>query len=574
MSDEVTAQAEAALLRGDLEWGTIPRLAKSAAERFGDALAIAGEEPLTFAELWRESLNASEALVALGIERGDRVAVWAPNIWEWPVALIGIQAAGGIVVPLNTRYRGAEAGHILRASQSKALITIDKFLDIDYLSMLEDEELPDLEHTIVLRNEQEISSTVWSDLPEVGRDIDDAVINERLDLLSADDLSDILYTSGTTGQPKGVMCTHAQTLRASTDWASIVGLREGDSYLVVNPFFHSFGYRAGIVACLAAGATMVPQPVFDVTAAMYNVADHEVTVFPGPPSIYQTILAHPDLDEFDLSSLRLAVTGAASIPVSLVERMRDELGFETVVTAYGLSEATGFATICRDGDSPETIATTSGRAFPGVEVMVVDAGTDTSDKVDELPRGEAGEIVVRGYNVMQGYYQDPAQTAETVDGDGWLRTGDIGTMDEDGYLRITDRKKDMFIMGGFNAYPAEIENLMVDHGGIAQVAVIGVPDDRMGEVGMAFVVPEPGAELDPAAITSWAREQMANYKAPRYVRVVDELPMNAAGKVLKYQLRSRALEDLASDRGGTRVAGRVAGRIGGAAPTGASSDSD
>jgi acyl-CoA synthetase (AMP-forming)/AMP-acid ligase II len=490
------------------------------------------------------------------------VAVWSPNIWEWPVALVAIQAAGGVMVPLNTRYRGAEAARILRASRSKALVTIDHFLEIDYLSMLDGHDLPDLAHTIVLRDEHEVSATVWSDLPKLGEEIDDAVIEERLARLEPGDLSDLVYTSGTTGLPKGVMSSHAQTLRASTDWASIVGLREGDRYLIVNPFFHSFGYRAGIVACLAAGATMVIQPVFDVTTAMHNVENHQISVFPGPPALYQTILAHPDLYEFNLASLRLAVTGAASIPVSLVEQLRDELGFETVVTAYGLSEATGFVSICRDGDDAETVATTSGRAFPGVEIKVVDAETDTSDPVEELPRGEVGEIVLRGYNVMQGYYQDPDQTAATVDGDGWLRTGDIGVMDDAGYVRITDRKKDMFIVGGFNAYPAEIENLLHDHGGIAQVAVIGVPDRRLGEVGMAFVVPEHGAELDPAEIAGWAREQIANFKAPRYVRVVDSLPLNAAGKVLKYELRTKAIEEMATGGGGSRVAGRV----GGAAP--------
>jgi acyl-CoA synthetase (AMP-forming)/AMP-acid ligase II len=261
-----------------------------------------------------------------------------------------------------------------------------------------------------------------------------------------------------------------------------------------------------------------------------------VSVLPGPPALYQSILAHPELASFDLSNLRLAVTGAAAIPVELIHKMRDVLGFETVITGYGLTEACGIATMCRHDDDPETIATTSGRAIPGAEVICMD------DVGHEVPRGEAGEVVVRGYNVMQGYFADDAATAETVDSEGWLHTGDVGVMDERGYLRITDRIKDMFIIGGFNCYPAEIENALVARDDITMAAVIGVPDERMGEVGMAFVVPAPGNRPAPEEIIAWCRENMANYKVPRYVEVVDELPINAMNKVQKFVLRERARE--------------------------------
>jgi acyl-CoA synthetase (AMP-forming)/AMP-acid ligase II len=264
------------------------------------------------------------------------------------------------------------------------------------------------------------------------------------------------------------------------------------------------------------------------------VARERATVLPGPPTLYQAMLHHPRRADADLSSLRLAVTGAAAVPTSLVERMRADLGFTTVVTAYGLTESTGMVTICRPDDDAETIATTSGRAIPGVEVRVVD------DAGREVTRGEPGEIVCRGHNVMQGYFEDPEATAEAIDADGWLHTGDIGTMDERGYVRITDRKKDMFIVGGFNAYPAEIEDLLLSHPDIAQVAVVGVPDERLGEVGVAYVVPAPGTDPSPDDIMAWARATMANYKVPRRVVVVDALPLNASGKVLKYQLRQRA----------------------------------
>jgi acyl-CoA synthetase (AMP-forming)/AMP-acid ligase II len=329
------------------------------------------------------------------------------------------------------------------------------------------------------------------------------------------------------------MLGHEASVRAYTAWSDVVGLREGDRYLIVNPFFHAFGLKAGILACLLKGATILPHPVFDVPSVMARVDEERITMLPGPPAIYQTILDHPELDRFDLSTLRLAVTGAASVPVEMIRRMREELTFRTIVTGYGLTESTGIATMCRHDDPIEVIANTAGRAIPDTEVLVVD------DEGSEVRRGEPGEVVVRGYHVMQGYFGDDAATAEAIDADGWLHTGDVGVMDEAGNLRITDRTKDMFITGGFNAYPAEIEGMIMRHPAISQVAVIGVPDHRMGEVAKAFVVLRPGADWDEAAFLAWCRQEMANYKVPRSVEVLDVLPLTASGKVQKFELRSR-----------------------------------
>jgi acyl-CoA synthetase (AMP-forming)/AMP-acid ligase II len=278
---------------------------------------------------------------------------------------------------------------------------------------------------------------------------------------------------------------------------------------------------------------MVPHAVFDVDTVMQRVTEERISMLPGPPTVYWSILDHPRVADFDMSTLRLSVTGAAPVPVELIKRMRAELGFETIVTGYGLTEATGIATMCRHDDDPETISTTAGRAIPGIDVQVVDATGA------EVPRGEPGEIVVRGYNVMRGFLHDPDATKEAIDAGGWLHTGDVGVMDERGYIRITDRIKDMYIVGGFNAYPAEIEGMILAHPAVSQVAVVGVPDERMGEVGVAFVVPRPGADVDPSELTAWCRDQMANYKVPRRVEIVDALPLNASGKVLKYELRAR-----------------------------------
>jgi acyl-CoA synthetase (AMP-forming)/AMP-acid ligase II len=333
-----------------------------------------------------------------------------------------------------------------------------------------------------------------------------------------------------------VMLRHGATLRGYELIAERFGLGEGDRYLIPTPFFHCFGYKAGWLAALMSGATVLPQPVFDVGAVMGRIARDRVTVLPGPPTLYHSLLAHPERAQADLSSLRLAVTGAASVPVELVKRMASDLGFQTVLTGYGLTESTGFATVCRAGDDAETVASTSGRAMPGIEIAVV------GDDGQSLPAGQPGEVLIRGYNVTSGYLDDPEATAALVDDGGWLRTGDIGVLDDRGNLRITDRKKDMFIVGGFNAYPAEIENALMRHPDIAQVAVVGAPDERMGEVGVAFVIARPGASLDPDALVAWSRERMANYKVPRRFEVVDAFPLNATGKVLKYELRKRAAQ--------------------------------
>ena len=519
---------------------TIPAIVERAAERFGTLEGMVdGDLRLTFAELASAVDDASRALVASGLEPEDRVAVWAPNMAEWAIAALGVHRAGGSVVPLNTRFKGPEAAYILRTSGARFLFTVTDFLDTDYVALLGPlDEVPSVEEVIVLRGPAGEGTTSWADFLARGDAVDPSVTAERAAAIDPGDTCDILFTSGTTGAPKGAMLRHDATVKAYDAWSTTVGLREGDRYLIINPFFHAFGLKAGIVASLIKGATIIPHPVFDVPSVMQRVTDEKVTMLPGPPAIYQTILDHPDLGSYDLSSLRLSVTGAATVPVEMIRRMRTELAFETIVTGYGLTETTGIATMCHHGDDLEIIANTAGRAIPDVEVRVVD------DQGVSLPPGEPGEVVVRGYNVMKGYFANPEATAETIDTQGWLHTGDIGVLDEAGNLRITDRTKDMFIVGGFNAYPAEIENMVMKHPAVGQVAVVGVPDHRMGEVGMAFVVLRPGAAVTADELIAWCREQMANYKVPRYVEFVDELPLNASGKVLKYELRERAIGEL------------------------------
>jgi acyl-CoA synthetase (AMP-forming)/AMP-acid ligase II len=517
---------------------TIGELLERAARERPDDVAVAdGDTVLTTTELRDRARDAARALVACGVEKGVAVGIWAPNSWAWMVAALGAHTIGAVVVPINTRYKGPEAAHVLERSRARVLVTVDGFLGARYPQMLRDSGTarPALETIVVIGAEAPAGTVSWEDFLAAGARIAPDVITGMAAGVQPDDVGDIMFTSGTTGRPKAVPATHAQSLGVFADWGALVGLRRGDRYLVVAPFFHTFGYKAGWLAALQVGATVYPQPQFDVEQVMARIDAERITVLPGPPTLYQSILNHPSRGSADLSSLRLAVTGAACVPVDLVRRMRSDLGFDTVLTGYGLTETTGCATLCRDGDDAETVAHTSGRAMPGIEVAVVD------DAGQPVPAGAPGEVVVRGYNVMRGYVDDPAATAETIDRAGWLRTGDIGVLDERGYLTITDRKKDMFIVGGFNAYPAEIEAVLLQHPAIGQVAVVGAPDDRLGEVGVAFVVPRPGATPSAADLVTWSRERMANFKVPRRFHIVASLPLNASGKVLKHELRSSML---------------------------------
>ncbi|MDJ0785315.1 MAG: FadD3 family acyl-CoA ligase [Myxococcota bacterium] len=536
MTSTPSAHSEPLPVGPDPDWTrlTIPRAVRRAAELWPDRPAIEdGPVELGFAELAARGLAATRAFLAAGIERGDRVAIWAPNLHQWVVAAIGLQSAGAVLVPMNTRFKPAEAGYVLRKSRARILCTVGDFLDTNYAESIRGEDLPDLERVVVLQGSGE-GAIDFETFLTLGDEIPESEAIARAESVEPEDLCDILFTSGTTGNPKGVMTAHGQTLAVFDTWSRGVTLGEGDRYLIINPFFHSFGYKAGWLSCIIRGATAIPHLVFDVPQVLERVADERISVLPGPPTLYQSILTDPSRNERDLSSLRLAVTGAAPVPVELVHRMKSELGFETVLTAYGLTESCGVVSLCTPADDAETISGSSGKAIPGTEVRCVDADGK------EVPRGEPGEVWVRGYNVMRGYFEDPEETAKAIDEDGFLHTGDVAVMDDRGYIDITDRIKDMFISGGFNVYPAEIESTLFEHEQIAQAAVVGIPDERMGEVGMAFLLPAPDAEIDVDGLRDWCRERMANYKVPRRFAVVAELPTNASGKVLKYALREQA----------------------------------
>jgi acyl-CoA synthetase (AMP-forming)/AMP-acid ligase II len=464
----------------------------SAADRFGDAEAVVdGPLRFTFTQIVERIRCAAGAFADLGIGKVERVAIWAPNSAEWIIAAFGLLTAGGVLVPVNTRFKTEEAGDVITRSGAKAVLVQKGFLDQDYTVPA---GIPVID--------------VKSDFLSSGSPFERAV--------SGSDVSDIIFTSGTTGRPKGAMMNHRQTLRMYEEWATLADLREGDRYLQINPYFHTFGLKAGLITSFLRGATMLPVAVFDVDTVVDLIEREHITMLPGPPTLYHSLLTVGDKSK--LSTLRAGVTGAADIPVELVRRIHDELPFQTLMTGYGLTEA-GNVTLSLPGDSFKDVATTAGVPCDGVEVRIADDG----------------EVLVRGYGVMQGYLDDPDATAQAIDGGGWLHTGDLGNFTEAGRLRIVGRKKDMFIVGGFNAYPAEIEGFLLSHPAVAQAAVIGVPDERLGQVGKAFIVSK--GPIDADELIGWCRDRMAGFKVPRSVQFLDALPLNATGKVVKNLLR-------------------------------------
>jgi acyl-CoA synthetase (AMP-forming)/AMP-acid ligase II len=544
-------------------WETIPRMLRDQAAGHPGTEVVQGRSlaghpvTLTLADLAGQAAEVARALMALGVEPGDRIAIWAPNTPEWVVTAYGLWDAGAVVAPLSTRFKGIEAAELLRKTGARVLFVAEGFMGSSYLDLLADAGgapagdrpyavLPDLEHVVCYGDPGPVPRNgvlSWDAFVSAATAIPSEAAEERALSVTGNDLGEIMATSGTTGTPKGVMLHQSQLLRGYWDWAEIVTLTEDDRYPIIAPFSHGFGINAGLLACVLKRAIMMPIAMFVPDELMDLIERDRVSILAGAPAMFFKILEELDgrpaegaaPRSRDVSALRVLICGAAAVPPELIRNLVDRIGLERMINAYGLMEGT-VVSMTRPQDPVEVIAGSTGRAVPGVTVRVVDDGGK------DLPPGERGEILVGGHGVMRGYWKDPEKTAEAVDAEGWLHTGDIGTLDDDGNVAIVDRKQEMFIFNGFNGYPAEIEALLLHHPDLAQAAVIGVPDHRSGEAGWAYVVPRAGAVVDPAAVISWARENMSNYKVPRRVFLVDALPLNANGKVDKPQLRARAEE--------------------------------
>jgi acyl-CoA synthetase (AMP-forming)/AMP-acid ligase II len=527
---------------------TIPAALARAARQWPDAEALAdGPFRLTYRQYLERSVQLARGLIARGVGPGDRVVVWAPNSAEVALTAMAVAFAGGVLVPLNTRFTAYEAAALTGRSEAAAVLAFTDFLGRDYLASLRElGALDGLKAAVALRGPSADRALSLPGLMVAGEETDEAEVWARARALRPADVSDILFTSGTTGTPKGAMLRHGASTRAYTEYGRSLGLRSGDRMLGFPPFFHCFGLKAVVLTSVLYGGAVLPVPVFDVHQIATLIAAERITVLQGAPLLFQTLLDDPGVDRASLSSLRVAGPGAMGASPELYRRLRDELGIRHFSPGYGLTEGTAIGSRCYWFDDFETVSTTCGRIAPGVELRIAGLGGSAGaggagGYADaNAPAGRDGEILLRGYNVMAGYLDDPDATAQAIDADGWLHTGDIGRLDEFGRLTITGRLKDMFLVGGFNTYPAEIEQTLATHDAIADVSVIGVPDARLGEVGMAFVVLRPGVTVTDGELTAWARGRLANYKVPRHWRFVSGLQRNASGKVIKSVLREQA----------------------------------
>lgn len=503
--------------------GTVPGLVRRAAELHGAAPAyVMDGRTLTFAELHDLVRRTAAVYRSQGLQPGGRVVLWAPNSIDWVAAGLAVTYAGGTLVPANSRYTAHEVADIVERTHATLVMIADGFLGRTQIS-----DLRALSPAAPILDLADIGA-----LAAQAQAADLEAVDAAADAVTPDDIADILFTSGTSGRPKGVLSAHRQTVAAAASWSAIGEVSGADRYLVISPFFHSYGYKVGVLVGLVHGCTLYPMATFDADAALSLIESERITMIPGAPAIFLGLLESPAFAGTDTTSLRFANTGAANVPVALVERLQAELSFDLVITAFGMTECV-VATMCRRGDSDETVATTCGTAIDDMETAIADPETG-----NHLPSGQEGELLLRGPQVMRGYLDDSAATAEAIDREGWLHTGDVGVLDDRGYLRITDRLKDMYICGGFNVYPAEVEQTLTRLDGVVDIAVIGMPDERLGEVGKAFVIRRNDGVPDQESVIAFARERLANFKVPREVVFVDSLPRNLSGKVLKTELRS------------------------------------
>ena len=521
---------------------------------------VCGKERVTYDTLLERANSMASALLKMGVKRGDKVAIWMSNIPEWVYIHFACVKIGAPVIPLNTRYKVHELEYILRQSDSTTLFMMDHFLKIDFMPMiyevcpelkeckpgeLQCEKLPPLKRVIMVSEQSYPGMLDYNEVLESGKDYASTdELKKAQQAVEPEDVYIIPFTSGTTGFPKGVVTTHDQYIRVVSAFSDRFQMTERDRILVVSPFYHNMGNMTGMTLGACHGACILPMESFDPGEALRLIDEEKVTNFTGSPTMYIMMLDHPDFPKRDTSGIKSAIIGGADVSPDLVRTIIEKMAIQDMISGYGMTENTGISTCTQRGDPPELVANTCGKLmFDDCELKILDPETG-----EELPPGTQGEIRTRGWFVMKEYYKQPEETAKAFDSKGWFHTSDLATMDENGYLQITGRLKDMFITGGVNAYPAEIESFLMTHPKVAMVAVAGVPDRRMGEVAMAFIKLKEGETATAEEIISFARERMANYKAPKYVKFVDDFPMTATGKIQKFILKDTAIDELGLDK--------------------------
>jgi len=536
---------------------TLGELIDQAAETWPDHEAIVYEDKrVSYRQLQERANRLAGALFKLGVRKGDKVSVLFTNLPQWAYAEFAIDKIGGIVVPVNTRYSVDEIEYILNHSDSTTLIMMDGFQKIDYMAMvreicpeldasepghLKSEKLPFLKNVIVFRDRRYRGTFDFSELMEIRegkvmKDLDKAQKEVR-----SDDIAHLPYTSGTTGKPKGVMTTHQQYIRFNLGFIKgIGGFTEKDRLCVAAPFSHNFGNSQGLLTPAFCGAASVLIEAFDARKCLELIEKERCTFFAGSPTMYIKMLRDEHFSKHDLSSLRSGLIAAAPAPVAIIEEIQARMGIKTLVNGFGMTENSVGTSMTRPGDPPEVVSKTVGKPlWPDYEIKVIDINTG-----EGLPPGAEGELCTRGPLIMKGYYKMLEETAKLIDQEGWFHTGDIAIIDEGGYIRITGRLKDVFMPGGLNVSPEEVENVLYTHPEIKQIAVVGVPDAVMGEVGAAFVELKEGKTVSDLEIIDFCKGRLANFKVPRHIIFTDDFPMTTSGKVQKFILRDRAIERL------------------------------
>ncbi|NRS15130.1 AMP-binding protein [Brevibacillus sp. HB1.4B] len=506
----------------------------------------------TFGEFQAICNQAARGFMSLGIQKGDNIAIWATNVPEWVISQFATAKMGGVLVTVNTSYRVHELEYLLRQSESTTLLLMDSYRDANYLAMIQEicpelqtcdpgalqsKRLPHLKNVIYLGNERQPGMFLWSDLLERAVLVTEEERIARQATLSPDDVINMQYTSGTTGFPKGVMLSHVNIVNNAVKVAECQRLGSEDKVCIPVPFFHCFGCVMGTLACVATGATMVPVIAFDPGVVLAVVEAERCTTLYGVPTMFIAELNHPTFAERDLSSLRTGIMAGSLCPIEVMKKVVDQMGIRDITIAYGQTEASPVITQTVPEDSLERKVSTVGRLHAEVEAKIIDPATG-----DILPPGVQGELCTRGYLVMKGYYNMPEETVKAIDQEGWLHTGDLATVDEEGYYRITGRLKDMIIRGGENIYPREVEEFLYTHPKVLDVQIVGVPDAKYGEQVLACIRVKPHETLTEDEVRDYCEGKIAHYKIPRYIQFVDEYPMTASGKIQKFKLREQALE--------------------------------
>lgn len=506
----------------------------------------------TFSQFRDICNQAARGFMSLGIEKGENVAIWGTNVPEWVTSQFATAKIGAVLVTVNTSYRTHELEYLLRQSESTTLLLIDSYRDADYLAMLREicpelsdcepgqlrsARLPHLRNVIFLGEERQPGMFLWRDLLERASDVSEEQRVSRQRSLHHDDVINMQYTSGTTGFPKGVMLSHVNIVNNAIKVAECQQLGAEDRVCIPVPFFHCFGCVMGTLACVATGATMVPVIAFDPGVVLSVVENERCTALYGVPTMFIAELNHPTFAERDLTSLRTGIMAGSPCPIEVMKNVVEKMGIRDITIAYGQTESSPVITQTRLEDSIERRVSTVGRVHDEVEIKVIDPVTG-----DSLPPGVQGELCTRGYLVMKGYYNVPEQTQKVIDSEGWLHTGDLATVDEEGYCRITGRLKDLIIRGGENIYPREIEEFLYAHPKILDVQVVGVPCPTYGEQALACIRVKPGETLTEDEVRAYCDGKISRFKVPRYIQFVSEYPMTASGKIQKYKLREQAIQ--------------------------------